>query len=85
MAFSPNYVYCIGMRYHDRITIDRDRRSGKPCIRNTRICVQDILEYLAGGMIEQQILRDLPELESEDIRATLMFAADRERVIKTIV
>lgn len=72
------------MDYHKRIIIDSARRSGKPCIKNTRISVQDILEYLAGGMTEQQIIDDFPELEREDIRAALQFAADRERTIKII-
>ena len=54
-------------------------RSGKPCIRDTRITVSDVLEYLAGGMTEDEILRDFPYLTREDIRACLAFAADRER------
>lgn len=66
------------MRYQDRIVIDPAVRSGKPCIRATRITVYDILEYLAGGS-EGEILRDFPSLEREDIRAALEFAADRER------
>ncbi|MCG6114313.1 MAG: DUF433 domain-containing protein [Mesorhizobium sp.] len=63
----------------ERITIDPARRSGKPCIRDTRIAVQDVLDYLASGMGEQQILADFPELHEEDIRACLAFAAARER------
>ena len=63
----------------ERITIDPGRRGGKPCIRGLRIAVQDVLEYLASGMTEDQILADFPELEREDIRACLAFAADRER------
>jgi len=62
-----------------RITIDPARRSGKPCIRDTRITVYDVLDYLASGMTEAQIIADFPELSSEDIRACLVFAADRER------
>ncbi len=58
----------------ERITIDPARRSGKPCIRDTRIAVQDVLDYLASGMAEQQITTDFPELEPEDIRACLAFA-----------
>ena len=67
------------MNYQDRIVIDPTIRSGKPCIRGTRITVYDILEYLAGGMSEDQVLRDFPALASEDVRAALEFAADRER------
>lgn len=63
----------------DRITIDPGRRSGKPCIRDTRITVYDVLDYLASGMSEQEILDDFPELASEDIKASLAFAAARER------
>ena len=54
-------------------------RSGKPCIAGTRITVYDILEYLAGGMTEQEILEDFPTLRPEHIKATLAFAAQRER------
>ena len=54
-------------------------RSGKPCFVGTRIAVYDVLDYLASGMTEDQILSDFPELTSEDIRACLAFAADRER------
>lgn len=67
------------MNYRDRITIEPGKRSGKPCIRGLRITVYDVLDYLAGGMSEQEILSDFPELESEDIRAVMAFAADRER------
>lgn len=63
----------------DRITIDPARRSGKPCVRNLRITVGDVLEYLASGMTEEQILSELPDLEREDIRAVLAFAANREK------
>lgn len=67
------------MDYRHLITIDPGKRSGKPCIRHMRITVYDVLDYLAGGMTEQQILADFPELTTEDIRACLAFAADRER------
>jgi uncharacterized protein (DUF433 family) len=62
-----------------RIIIDPARRSGKPCIRGTRITVQDVLEYLASGMDETEIVSDFPELTVEDVRACLMFAANREK------
>ena len=72
------------MNYQDIITVEPDKRSGKPCIRGMRITVQDILEYLAGGMSESEILEDFPELTSEDIRACLAFAADRERKLVSL-
>ena len=65
----------------DRITIEPGKRSGKPCIRGMRITVYDILEYLAGGMTEDEILDDFSELTREDIKAVLAFAADRERTL----
>jgi len=61
------------------IVVTPDIRSGKPCIAGTRITVYDVLEYLAGGMTEQEILDDFPTLRAEHIRATLAFAAQRER------
>ena len=66
------------MDYSKIITIEPGKRGGKPCIRGMRITVQDILEYLAGGMTEDEILRDFPELTRDDIKACLAFAADRE-------
>jgi uncharacterized protein (DUF433 family) len=63
----------------DRITVDPGKRSGKPCIGGLRITVSDVLEYLASGMTEAEILADFPELTSEDIRACLVFVAERER------
>ncbi len=67
------------MDYRDRITIEPGKRGGKPCIRGLRITVYDVLDYLAAGMTEAEILRDFPDLTPEDIRACLAFAADRER------
>ena len=67
------------MHYQDYITIEPDKRGGKPCIRGLRITVYDVLDYLASGMSEAQILEDFPDLTPEDIRACLAFAADRER------
>ena len=63
----------------ERIAIDSSVRFGKPCIRGTRISVGDILEYLAGGMSEDEILADFPQLTRDDIRACLAYAAERER------
>jgi uncharacterized protein (DUF433 family) len=67
------------MTWQDRISVDPAIRSGKPCVKGTRIAVYDVLEYLAGGMTEDQILADFPDLTREDIRACLAFAAARER------
>jgi len=67
------------MDYRDLITIEPGKRGGKPCIRGLRITVYDVLEYLASGMSEDEILSDFPDLTREDIRACLAFAADRER------
>jgi uncharacterized protein (DUF433 family) len=63
----------------ERITIEPGKRGGQPVIRGLRITVTDVLEYLAAGMSEDDILRDFPDLEREDIRACLAFAAQRER------
>ena len=63
----------------DRIVIDPARRSGKPCIRGTRITVYDVLEYLAGGMSAHELLAEFPELTRDDVQAVLQFAAVRER------
>ena len=66
------------VNYRQRITIELGKRSGKPCIRNMRITVYDILGWLAAGMTNANILADFPELTAEDIQAALAFAADRE-------
>lgn len=67
------------MTYQNIITIEPGKRSGKPCIRGMRITVYDILEYLADGMTEAEILEDFSELTSEGIQACLAFAANRRR------
>jgi len=67
------------MNYSNIITIESGKRSGKPCIRGMRITVSDVLEYLASGMTEAEILRDFPELTPDDIHACLAFAAEREK------
>lgn len=64
-------------QWRSRITIEPGKRSGQPCIRGMRISVQDVLEYLAGGMSAEQVLTDFPELTSEDVSACLAFAACR--------
>lgn len=65
--------------YHDIISIEPDKRSGKPCIRGLRITVYDILEYLASGMTQDEILEDFDYLTKEDIQACFAYAADREK------
>ena len=77
-------VYAARMAYADRITIEPGKRSGKPCIRGMRMTVYDVLEYLASGMTQEEILADFPDLEAADLRTCLQFAADRERKIVTI-
>lgn len=72
------------MDYRERITIEPDKRGGKPCIRGMRITVYDVLGYLASGMSEAEILEDFPYLEPEDIRASLAFAADLERKLMAV-
>jgi uncharacterized protein (DUF433 family) len=72
------------MEYQNRITLEPGKRGGKPCIRGLRITVYDLLEMLASGMSHEEILEDFPELESEDIRACLTFAADRERRLMVV-
>ena len=64
--------------WRSRITIEPRQRDSKPAIRGMRMTVYDILEYLASGMSEDEILADFPKLEREDIRAALAFAAERE-------
>ena len=66
------------------ISIEPNIRFGKPCIKNTRIAVSDILQWLASGMSNAEILEDYPSLKDEHIKAALMFAAKRESMIKII-
>ncbi len=70
------------MGYSEIITIEAGKRSGKPCIRDLRMTVYDVLEYLASGMSHDEILRDFPSLTEADIRACLAYAADRERKLE---
>ena len=72
------------MDYSKVITIEPGKRSGKPCIRGLRITVSDVLDYLAGGMTQQEILSDFPDLTETDIRACPAFAADRERRLEIV-
>jgi uncharacterized protein (DUF433 family) len=61
----------------DRITVEPGKRSGKACIRGMRITVTDVLEYLASGMTEEEILEDFPELTPDDIAACREYAGVR--------
>ncbi|MCK7537263.1 MAG: DUF433 domain-containing protein [Marinilabiliales bacterium] len=70
--------------YNKIIRINSGKRFGKPCIRDTRITVFDILIGLGSGMTYEEVLADYPEITREDIKACLMFAADRERKLQTI-
>ena len=72
------------MEWRSIITIEPGKRSGQPCIRGMRITVYDVLEYLAGGMTQEEVLADFPELTSEDILACLAFAAETGRRIRYI-
>jgi uncharacterized protein (DUF433 family) len=60
----------------DRITFNPDQCGGRPCIRGMRIRVKDVLDLLAAGVSEAEILADYPDLEAEDIRASLAYAAE---------
>ncbi|MEK6279764.1 MAG: DUF433 domain-containing protein [Acidobacteriota bacterium] len=72
------------MNYQDYITIDANKRGGKPCVRGLRITVYEVLEYLASEMTEEEILSDFPDLTRDDLKACIAFAADRERKLMTI-
>ena len=66
------------------VSINPEIRFGKPCIKGTRIAVVDILQWLASGMTQEEILNDYPSLTIEHILAALAFAANRESIIKII-
>ncbi len=73
------------MNYHERISIDPLIRSGKPCIRGTRITVAEVFDYLGGGMTVAEVLADFPDLTNDDIRACFSFAADRDRRLNVLL
>lgn len=66
------------------ITLEPGKRGGRPCIRNLRITVYDVLSMLSSGMSESDILKDFPELTSSDIQSVLAYAADREHNIYSL-
>jgi uncharacterized protein (DUF433 family) len=67
------------MNYRDYITIEPNKRGGKPCVRGLRITVYEVLEYLASDMTEQEVLDDFPGITRADLKACIAYAADRER------
>lgn len=68
--------------YKSIIKRDPNKRFGKPCIRETRITVFDLLGWLASGMTYDEIIYDFPEITIEDIKACLSYAADREHKLQ---
>jgi uncharacterized protein (DUF433 family) len=72
------------MNYLERITLDPLIRSGKPCIKGTRITVSDVFDYLGGGMSIAEILEDFPDLTAADIQACFAYAGDRDRRINIV-
>lgn len=71
-----------GEKLIDRIKFNPLQCGGRPCIRGMRIRVSDILEMLAAGVTEAQIIADFPDLELDDIRASLQFAAQRSEIVR---
>jgi len=69
----------------DRITLEPGKRGGRPCIRGLRISVYDVLSMLSGGMSQQEVIDDFPELTKEDILAVLSYAADREHQVYSLM
>ena len=67
------------MDYRKYITVEPNKRGGKPCVRGLRITVYEVLEYLASEMTEAEILADFPDLTHDDLKACISYAADRER------
>lgn len=72
------------MAYQKIITLEAGKRGGKPCIRNMRISVYDVLKLMASGMTQRQILHDFPELTTKDIKACMQYAAEREHFFSAI-
>jgi uncharacterized protein (DUF433 family) len=72
------------MGHHELIGIDPEIRSGKPCIRGTRVTVYDVLDYLAARMTVKEICEDFPYLNEDQIYACIAFAAEGERRLVTL-
>jgi len=68
-----------GMDYGEYITSEPNKRGGKPCVRGLRITVYEVLEYLASGMAEEEILDDFPDLTREDLEACIAYATEHEQ------
>lgn len=66
------------------ISINPDIRFGKPCLKGTRIAISDVLQWLASGMSQEEILNDYPLLTKEHLLAAFAFTANREAMIKII-
>jgi len=73
------------VNYQTIIKRNPNKRFGKPCVRETRITVYDVLGWLASGMTIEAIINDFPELTNEDIKACLAFAADREHKLQNVL
>lgn len=71
------------MDYRDFITVEPNKRGGKPCVQGLRITVYEVLEYLASEMSVEESLEDFPDLTREDLKACIAYAADRERRFMT--
>ncbi len=65
------------MEIMERITVEPDKCGGRPCVRGMRIRVADVLDLLASGLSTEQVLRELPDLEPQDVSACLRFASQR--------
>ena len=74
---SPGGAMFASMKYVDRITLNPEQCGGRPCIRGMRIRVKDVLDLLAAGVAEEEILADYPDLKADDIRACLEYAAQQ--------
>ena len=84
LASGPCHGYDERMSYQEIITIEAGKRGGRPCVRDTRISVGDVLGWLAASMSHEQILDEYPELTERNIRACLAYASDRERRVLTV-
>ncbi len=70
------------VEYKNIIRLNPNKRFGKPCVRETRITVYDVLGWMAAGMTNEEILSDFPELTPDDLKACLAYAADREHKLQ---
>ncbi len=82
VSYIGNNYFCYMVDYKKIIRRNPNKRFGKPCVRDTRISVYDVLGWLAAGMTHKEILSDFPELTDTDILACLAYAADREQKLQ---